>query len=169
MGDKTRDIENKSIYFHEVLGFIPFCSKAVTMTGLTAVDARQLAEEGTFGRGTFITNYDTMLESWSKGITTQVEFRREWNDLMEGILGSGEDRIAALNLPRFARNPNVPFITKDKQKLGSVRQIRMTKNGYYVSTNLNNRDKMRILNRIFKSLGMNASCTVVEEMQDILF
>jgi hypothetical protein len=91
MGDKTRDIENKSIYFREVLGFLPFCHKAVTMTGQTAIDARQLAEAGKFGRETFITNYDTMLPSWSKGITTQVEFRRKWNGVMEGILGSGED------------------------------------------------------------------------------
>lgn len=92
MGDKTRDIENKSVYFREVLGFLPFCQKAVTMTGQTAIDARQLAEAGKFGRETFITNYDTMLPSWSKGITTQVEFRRKWNGVMEGILGSGEER-----------------------------------------------------------------------------
>lgn len=80
----------------------------------------------------------------------------------------GEDKIAALNLPRFARNPNVPFITKDRRKLGDIRQIRRTRNGYYVSTNLNNHDKMRMLNRIFKGLGMNASCTIVER-QETLF
>ena len=88
MSDKTRDIGNKSSCFREMLGFLPFCHKAVTMTGLTAIDARQLAEAGKFGRETFITNYDTMLPSWSKGIRTQSEFRRKWNDVMKGILDS---------------------------------------------------------------------------------
>jgi hypothetical protein len=104
-----------------------------------------------------------------KGILDGGTNKRNANRLFVSVLEMiGEDRVAALNLPRFARNPNVPFITKDRKKLGSVRQIRKTRNGYYVSTNLNNRDKMRILNRIFKSLGMNASCTVVER-QETLF
>ena len=88
MCDKTRDIGNKSACFREVLGFLPFCHKAVTMTGLTAIDARQLAEAGKFGRETFITNYDTMLPSWNKGISVQSEFKRKWNDVMKGILDS---------------------------------------------------------------------------------
>lgn len=99
------------------------------------------------------------------GGTNKKNANRLFVNILERI---GEDKVAALNLPRFTRNPSVPFITKDRKKLGNSRQIRKTRNGYYVNTNLNNHDKMRFLNRIFKGLNLNASCTIVER-QETLF
>lgn len=99
------------------------------------------------------------------GGTNKKNANRLFVNILERI---GEERVVALNLPRFTRNPSAPFITKDRKKLGDGRQVRKTRNGYYVNTNLNNHDKMRFLNRIFKGLDMDASCTIVER-QETLF
>ena len=87
--------------------------------------------------------------------------RNAWKLFVKTIETIGEDRVAALNLLRYTRDPHTPFMTKKRELLGNSRQIRRTKNGYYVNTNLNNWDKRTFLNTIFKRLGMNAECTIV--------
>ena len=87
--------------------------------------------------------------------------RNAWKLFVKTIETIGEDRVAALNLLRYTRDPHTPFMTKRRELLGNSRQIRRTKNGYYVNTNLNNWDKRTFLNTIFKRLGMNAECTIV--------
>lgn len=87
--------------------------------------------------------------------------RNAWKLFVKTIETIGEDRVAALNLLRYTRDDHTPFMTKNRELLGDSKQIRMTKNGYYVNTNLNNWDKRTFLNTIFKRLGMNAECTIV--------
>ena len=87
--------------------------------------------------------------------------RNAWKLFVKTIETVGEDRVASLNLLRYTRDDHTPFMTKNRELLGDSKQIRMTKNGYYVNTNLNNWDKRTFLNTIFKRLGMNAECTIV--------
>lgn len=87
--------------------------------------------------------------------------RNAWKLFVKTIETVGEDRVASLNLLRYTRDDHTPFMTKNRELLGDSKQIRMTKNGYYVNTNLNNWDKMAFLNTIFKRLGMNAECTIM--------
>ena len=87
--------------------------------------------------------------------------RNAWKLFVKTIETVGEDRVASLNLLRYTRDDHTPFMTKNRELLGDSKQIRRTKNGYYVNTNLNNWDKRAFLNTIFKRLGMNAECTIV--------
>ena len=87
--------------------------------------------------------------------------RNAWKLFVKTIETSGEDRVASLNLLRYTRDPHAPFMTKKRELLGDGKQIRRTKSGYYVNANLNNWDKRTFLNTIFKRLGMNAECTIV--------
>lgn len=87
--------------------------------------------------------------------------RNAWKLFIKTIETIGEDKIASLNLLRYTRDSNTPFMTKKRELLGDGKQIRRTKSGYYVNTNLNNWDKRTFLNTIFKRLGMNAECTIV--------
>ena len=87
--------------------------------------------------------------------------RNAWKLFVKTIETVGEDRVASLNLLRYTRDDHTPFMTKNRELLGDSKQIRMTKNGYYVNTNLNNWDKRAFLNTIFKRLGMNAECTIM--------
>ena len=87
--------------------------------------------------------------------------RNAWKLFVKTIETVGEDRVASLNLLRYTRDDHTPFMTKNRELLGDSKQIRRTKSGYYVNTNLNNWDKRTFLNTIFKRLGMNAECTIV--------
>ena len=87
--------------------------------------------------------------------------RNAWKLFIKTIETIGEDKVASLNLLRYTRDPHTPFMTKKRELLGDGKQIRRTKNGYYINTCLNNQDKMTFLNTIFKRLGMNAECTIV--------
>ena len=98
MSNKVSKIEtrNKSLHFKEVLGFLPFCKKAVTMTGLTAIDVRHLSGAGKFGVNTFITNYETMDKHWTKDVSTPSEFIEKWNGLLKNLLNSESDKRKTL-------------------------------------------------------------------------
>ena len=87
--------------------------------------------------------------------------RNAWKLFVKTIETVGEDRVASLNLLRYTRDDHTPFMTKNRELLGDSKQIRRTKSGYYVNTNLNNWDKRAFLNTIFKRLGMNAECTIM--------
>ena len=87
--------------------------------------------------------------------------RNAWKLFVKTIETVGEDRVASLNLLRYTRDDHTPFMTKNRELLGDSKQSRRTKSGYYVNTNLNNWDKRAFLNTIFKSLGMNAECTIM--------
>ena len=87
--------------------------------------------------------------------------RNAWKLFVKTIETVGEDRVASLNLLRYTRDDHTPFMTKNRELLGDSNQIRRTKSGYYVNTNLNNWDKRAFLNTIFKRLGMNAECTIM--------
>ena len=87
--------------------------------------------------------------------------RNAWKLFIKTIETVGEDRVASLNLLRYTRDDHTPFMTKNRELLGDSNQIRRTKSGYYVNTNLNNWDKRAFLNTIFKRLGMNAECTIM--------
>ena len=87
--------------------------------------------------------------------------RNAWKLFVKTIETVGEDRVASLNLLRYTRDDHTPFMTKNRELLGDSKQIRRTKSGYYVNTNLNNWDKKAFLNTIFNRLGMNAECTIM--------
>ena len=87
--------------------------------------------------------------------------RNAWKLFVKTIETVGEDRVASLNLLRYTRDDHTPFMTKNRELLGDSKQIRRTKSGYYVNTNLNNWDKRAFLNTIFKRLGMNAECPII--------
>ena len=90
---------------------------------------------------------------------TKSNFKNSCKFFIKAIEEIGEERIFALGLPGDKDN-TFPFITKDASLLESKRQVRRTKNGFYVSTNLNNKDKKRKLDEIFGRLGLDAECVL---------